>query len=907
MLYLRKLLTVSFVLTMWILSGCGLKPAVEKGEEGEMFSETDRLDLAMKQEFLMTRDPALGYVPKDRLTAALAYTKQLSASRALRIDAITWQERGPNNVGGRVRALFVDSRDATGNTVFAAGVSGGIWKATNFKGTPTWTPMSESMGSLAVCALAQDPSSPNTMYAGTGEGWFNNNAVRGNGIWKSTDGGSTWNKLAATDSTASNSSHNFDYIQDLVVNSGGILFATGRPSRYCNTGGVMRSADGGATWTRAVGHVVTGATVCDSAYDYLGADLEIAKNGDIYATTGFNNKGEINDLGRIWRSAATNGSNIGTAGTWTDITPAGTWQRIELACAPNNAAVLYALLEGTGTSIGAIKKTTDFGATWTDLPLPNWCNQGSNSTDFTNNQAWFDLIAAVDPNNSNTIVIGGIDLFKSTDGGATWNQITQWARNCSSLPVVHADQHNIIFLPGSSTEFIAANDGGLYFTNDAGATFATYTQPNLNGANQTTYSSKNTGFNVTQLYGCDIHPTATNYFLAGAQDNGSFKFTNPGVNTVVEASVGGDGGICHIDQTDGNIQILSYVYNNYYYSRNNGATFNRIEFNNGGEFINASDLDDVKKFVYSGSGPNTYGLLNLSGSGTPTFSTVNLTALGGRTVSAVKVDPTVATGGTVWIAGFDSTFTNRPNIIKLTNANTTTPTAAVNVVLSAAPAGSFISSIDVDRNNASHLLITLSNYGITSVYESTNSGSTWASIEGNLPDIPVRWGLIVPSNASVNGVTGGGFLLATEVGVWYATGSSGASTTWAPQNTGLPNVRTDMLRYRPSDNLLAAATHGRGLFTSTITSIATGVPTVDNTRSFIKYGSAGRERLFVKIGNLATTKMQVRIFDAAGRLVYSNDTGYADQNINIGALSSGSYILKIYGNRNEQYTQQFIK
>jgi len=904
---LRKLLTAITMLTVCFLSGCGLKSTVGEGEENELFSETDRLDLAMKQEFMMTRDPALGYVPKERLTAALAYTKQLTSNRSLRTDAITWQERGPNNVGGRVRALFIDKRDATGNTVFAAGVSGGIWKATNFKGTPSWTPMSESMGSLAVCALAQDPSNPNTMYAGTGEGWFNNNAVRGNGIWKSVDGGSTWTQLPSTDSTANSSSHNFDYIQDIVVTSTGILFATGRPSRYCNTGGVVRSADGGLTWSRAIGHVITGATVCDSAYNYLGADLEIAQNGDLYATTGFNNNGEINDLGRIWRSAASNGANIGNSSTWVDITPPGQWQRIELACAPNNAAVIYALLEGTGTSIGAIKKSIDFGATWTDLPLPTWCNQGASSTDFTNNQAWFDLIAAVDPNNSNTIVIGGIDLFKSTDGGATWNQISQWARNCSSLPVVHADQHNVVFFPGSSTEFIAANDGGLYYTNDGGSTFATYTQPNLNGANQTTYSSKNIGFNVTQLYGCDVHPTTTNYFLAGAQDNGSFKFSNPGVNSVVEASIGGDGGICHIDQTDGNIQILSYVYNNFYYSRNNGASFNRIEFNNGGEFINASDLDDVKKYLYSGSGPNQYGLLNLNGTGTPTFQNVNLSALGGRTVSAVKVDPTVAAGGTVWIAGFDSTGTNRPNIMKVTNANTTTPSAAVNVILSAVPAFSFISSIDVDRSNGNHLILTVSNYGVTSVFESTNGGTTWTSIEGNLPDIPVRWGMIVPSNASVNGAVGGGFLVATEVGVWFAQTSNGAATVWAPQNTGLPNVRTEMLRYRPSDNLLAAATHGRGLFTSTITSIATGVPSVDNTRSFIKYGSADRSRLFVKVGNLTTTKIQVRIFDATGRLVYSSDTSYADQNINISALSSGSYILKIYGNRNEQYTQQFLK
>ena len=116
-----------------------------------------------------------------------------------------------------------------------------------------------------------------------------------------------------------------------------------------------------------------------------------------------------------------------------------------------------------------------------------------------------------------------------------------------------------------------------------------------------------------------------------------------------------------------------------------------------------------------------------------------------------------------------------------------------------------------------------------------------------------------------------------------------------------------MLRYRPSDNLLAVATHGRGLFTATLTSIGTGVPTVPNTRNFIDYVSATKQQLFVKVGNLNTTSMEVRLFAADGKLVYSSKEKYTNHNIPIAQLASGSYIVKIYGNRNEQYTQQFIK
>src|SRR4029079_7519673 len=123
-----------------------------------------------------------------------------------------------------------------------------------------------------------------------------------------------------------------------------------------------------------------------------------------------------------------------------------------------------------------------------------------------------------------------------------------------------------------------------------------------------------------QLYACDIHPSTTNYFLIGSQDNGSLELTSAGIGVAIEASIGGDGGFCHIDQTDGNLQVISYVYNNYYYSKNGGASFSRVSYNDNGMFINPSDLDDAKKALYTGSLPGQLGLVNLAGAGTPSFS-----------------------------------------------------------------------------------------------------------------------------------------------------------------------------------------------------------------------------------------------------------------------------------------------
>jgi hypothetical protein len=141
-----RILLISFLFLATACSHPGQKSSPRK------ISKEDRIDLAIKQEFEMTQDPALGYVPKERLIAAREYQTRLQARNA-RTEALSWQERGPNNVAGRVRAFFIDRRDATGNTVFAASVSGGIWKATNFKTSPLWMPVAERMGSLAVCAL----------------------------------------------------------------------------------------------------------------------------------------------------------------------------------------------------------------------------------------------------------------------------------------------------------------------------------------------------------------------------------------------------------------------------------------------------------------------------------------------------------------------------------------------------------------------------------------------------------------------------------------------------------------------------------------------------------------------------------------------------------------------------------
>ena len=219
----------------------------DEDEEREMeemerkLERQDGIDMAMAYEFELTKDPALNIVPRERLLVAENYRLQKLASLSrttTAVPGINWSERGPSNVGGRTRSLLYDANDA-GNgykKVFAGSTGGGIWVTTDITAaTPTWTRIDDLLGNLAVTTLAQDPSNTQNIYAGTGEGWFNSDAIRGLGIWKSSNGGTSWSQLTST------SNSTFYYVQKVVVTSTGVVLAATR------NGGAQRSTDGGTS------------------------------------------------------------------------------------------------------------------------------------------------------------------------------------------------------------------------------------------------------------------------------------------------------------------------------------------------------------------------------------------------------------------------------------------------------------------------------------------------------------------------------------------------------------------------------------------------------------------------------------------------------------------------------------
>ncbi len=709
----------------------------------------DRPDLAAEHDFEMTKDPALGYPPAERKLLAYQEAKRrldFMKTARVAIQEMTWLERGPAQVGGRTRGMMFDPNDPTAKKVWAGGVSGGLWYNADITNAASpWRVVDDFMPSLSISSIAYDPTNTQVFYVGTGEGWTPAGMMRGAGIWKTTDGGTTWNQIASTNNA------DFIYIQSIAVTGNGTVLAATRT-------GLKRSVNGGDSWTTVVGGNA--------------ADIKIASNGDIFASIGI-----IFDAGRVHKS-------INDGASWTQLSVPNGGQRIELAVAETDPNVIYAVA-GDGGNIAWFSKSTDGGTTWNNITIPKYLNQNctASTSDFARGQAWYDLVIAVHPEDPDQLIAGGIDLNRTKDGGQSWATVSYWTGNCRSY--VHADQHAIAFRPGHPNEAIFGSDGGISYTRDITAT-------------SPVFFNRNNNYNVTQFYsGATSNESLSSYFLAGSQDNGTQKFTQEGFGATTMAT-GGDGAFCFIDQTNSQYQITSYVYNYFFRSTNGGNTFSTFiteaspDF---GRFINPCDYDDQQGILYAARSENQLARHSNIRGGSVNSNNLSI-EIDGRKISAITASR--HTSNRIFIGN------DRGQIYRANNANGTPNLTRIDQ--SALPSNGYVSSISIGTTD-DHLLVTLSNYGINSIWESRNGGDTWQNKQGDLPDMPVRWALYNPDNNNE-------VIIATEVGIWTTQDITTSNPAWMPASTDLANVRCDMLRYREADGLILVATYGRGLYTS---------------------------------------------------------------------------------------------
>jgi len=745
---------------------------VSKNHRNEIEEEEedgyDGIEQATLFEIERTKDPALGRVPTERLWQAIQQTEQAKSALANRpnsTQALVWEERGPNGdftvggnprptgqqTSGRIRAIMVDSTDPTHKTVWAGGVDGGLWKTNDITVSPSpWVLVNDYMSNLAIAAICQDPrpGNQNIMYFCTGESFRNADAVRGVGVFKSVDGGATWNFLSSTSSFLLGTRIVCDY-------QGNVYCATRTP------GGLWRSSDGGTTWTNITPTGVPSQSICD---------LEISSTSGparLHMVTGIGS-------GQTYRYTDNPATATSGSGWNAPTTPfPGLNDRCEIAVMGNT---LYALPVDASSQVPTIYKSTDGG--------DNWAATGSQpASGWASGQGWYSLSCGINPSNPNECIVGGLDCYKTTNGGTSWTKISGWATSTTGF-YIHADQHNIQWWDGGS-KLLFACDGGLHYSIDGG----------INN------NDRNKGLRLKQFYSVAISPTQTNYFIGGAQDNGMHRMNHVGLDSSAEV-VGGDGAYCAIDQLNPVNQFGSYVYNVYRRSTNAGASWSTpVNNQSTGRFINPWDFDNNSKNIYAcNSAGNYLRWDNAPATGTTTVVTV--AAFSGVNVSAVHCSP--YTANRVYF-GMGAT-----KIFIADNANTNTPTTTE---ITPSGASGYVNCVVTGKTDDT-LMATYASYGVGHVWYSVNGGTNWTKCDGNLPDMPVRWALFHPDDNKKA-------YIATETGVWETDLLNGASTVWIP-NTTFPNVRTDMIKYRASDRLIAAATHGRGIFT---TNIPASVPT----------------------------------------------------------------------------------
>ncbi|WP_299062572.1 T9SS type A sorting domain-containing protein [uncultured Polaribacter sp.] len=797
------------------------KPSLSKAER---FAFGLPPNTYLAEKYLLEMNPYTGRThPENIYNTQQELAKKRAFKRRTPGDAIDnkWEERGPNNVGGRTRMVLFDPNDATHKRVFAGGVSGGLWvndDITNENSSWIRVGIDEN---LAVTCMAVDPNDSQIMYIGTGELNAPQQAL-GDGVWKSIDGGKTWNniyKLRGT--TTSGSVPGTYYITDIVVrDSDGSVLTTNDSEVFVSIGaafyssnpintfvstneyGIFKSTDEGANFNR-ITLTIEGTNVAAN-------DFEIGIDNTLWLSTVRNIYGEGG--GQIYSS--TDGNSFTLKHTIAN------GRRTEIAVSKQNANTVYVLARiGTLnvaetafiTPYVSLLKTTDGFATLpTDLTLPNDADTNIPADDFARGQAFYNLVIEVDPTNDAIAYAGGIDLFRSIDSGTNWNQISKWHPGSLAqpyfldvnlpVPVVHADQHVLVFHPTDANKAILGNDGGVYYA----------TSLSTAAASTTAISERNKNYNVTQFYNGAIgQSVAPDYFIGGSQDNGTQFFNNAteGINSTTGV-FGGDGTQCFIDK-DGGYMIVTHLYNRIlrFDLPYTGSSVTIASDRSTGSFVNAMALDDHLDILYTNGSDHLARFTDIT-TGTPIRTNITDALL--SDITAIKVSPFTLASSKV----FAGTKTGK--LIKVENADTAIPT------ITDISSPSFLGSISSVEFGASEneIMVTFYNFGVESIWYTNDGGVNWSNKEGNFPDINVRCILMNPLNNDE-------VIIGTELGVWNTANFKDTSPVWNQSYNGMSNVAVTSLNLRTIDHTILASTYGRGMYTGNFKIEWTGATSSD--------------------------------------------------------------------------------
>lgn len=780
----------------------------------------DRPDEAIAWRNLALQDEN-GVIQPDGLQRAHEHMAQMRAgdprpeAPAAGITRGQWQSLGPGNIGGRVRALLIHPTQP--DRMWAGSVSGGIWYTDD--GGARWDPVDDFMGNLAVSTLAMDPTDPDLIFAGTGEGFYNQDGIRGAGIFRSSDGGVTWNQLGGT----ANSS--FLYVNRLAISSdGAVILAATRD-------GLWRSTDGGATWGRPLN-----AETLD--VDFHPAD-------PLYAVAS-------SWSGQIWYS-----TNGGSSWTLAPTRPAN--GRVEVTYAPgevSGAGVVYA---STELASGEIWRSADGGQNF---------SRRSTGYSYLGAQGWYDNVIWVAPTDPDLVIVGGIDLWRSTDGGVTLERISTWWNAPDSA---HADHHVIVAHPGyngaANRTVLFGNDGGVYRAADIDLLGSDFP------LNAVGWQELNNNLGITQFYGAAGNPS-TGVIVGGTQDNGTLRYT--GDREGWDSPFGGDGGFSAADPTN-----PSYFYGEYVNARvhrsTNGGVWSEYIYGEtvvGGQAQLKSPpylLSDaasgqanfIAPLILDPNDPNRMlvGAVRLWRSND--VKAPNTTTTGPQwasikeSISSNISAIAVAQGNSaiIWVGH------NNGNVYRTSNGTAASPTwTRVDLNTPNLP-NRYVTRITIDPTNPAIVYVAFGGFSADNLYRTDDSGATWADRTGSgptgLPDAPIRSLVIHPDYPS--------WLYAgTEVGIFT---SEDAGLTWRLPHDGPANVSVDELFW--VGDTLSAATHGRGIY-----QVAASLLLSSSSLSFgpQSVGLPGSTQRVTMRNNSASTIFAIAL-SISGDFFYTSDCG----------------------------------
>lgn len=712
-------------------------------QKGEKRVEADQPDEALKWRRLAWVDEN-GHIPPNALQKAEAQMRTLASGSAQTMAiAQPWVEIGPANVAGRSRSLLVHPSQP--NKLWMGAVGGGIWKSVDYGAS--WAPVSDRLTSLAIGSMAMDPNDSNVMYAGTGEGFFNGDSIGGAGILQSVDGGDTWNLLPGTAT--------FGNVNRVAVQpgNGAVLLAAMSAYNNATTRGIYRSRDAGVTWKQ----VIPGQIGAYVAFDPTnGANAIASLMGDDGAYHAYYSR------------------NGGSTWTQTALWGAGFDNRIELAYAPGNTKIVYAVVGGNPD----IYKSVDGGINYALVSSPALSGYW-----------WYDNCLWVDPTNSNRIVVGGVNLYRSNDGGANFDQISS---GYILTDQAHPDVHGIV----SASDYDGYTKKRVYVVTDGGA-FVTDDITTVNTAGG--WKSLANNARTSQYYGADGEAISGRY-VGGLQDNGTLVVSRG--NLDAHMMFGGDGGFSAVDPINPDYMYGEYVGLTVHRSTDGGQTADWIysgiaDAGSAANFIAPIALDKGNPSNLYAGGAHLWRTMNARAA-VPTWQMI-------KDVEATNISAIcVATNHSniVWIGYNDG------RVFKSENATWNGPSwTAIDNNGSVSPLPDrYVTRIVVDATDTNTAYVAFGGFTPDNLWVTHDGGVTWSTITGSgstaLPAAPIRGIARDPKNKLH-------LIVGTEVGVCETTDGGG---TWSTPAFGPANVSVDEVTYVAHSHKVLVATHGRGLW-----------------------------------------------------------------------------------------------